>query len=97
MSLLVLFGCAVVLAWISSQGAWASTFAQSPASPLLPESSAAGTGFVPGSSSAVTTGLLAGTLGLVALAGVPLLSHWMEPSADEPSSAELEDGNEEGT
>ena len=35
-SLAVLLGGAVVLAWISGEGVWASSFLESPRSPLVP-------------------------------------------------------------
>ena len=92
-SLAFLFGSAVVLAWFADQGAWASSFFQSPQSPLFPATSPSPSGLLPGSSGVTTAAFLVGGLALGVVVGIPLLTRWTANPPDE-GEAEREEKRE---
>ncbi len=75
-SLALLLMSAVVLAWISGEGAWASFF-DSPKSPLLPVAGPPSAGLLPVSSRPIHKALLVGGLVLTGALAIPFLARWM--------------------
>jgi len=92
-SLTLLCGSAVVLAWFAGQGVWASSFFQSPQSPLFPATPPSPSGLLPGSSWVTTAAFLVGGLALGVVVGIPLLTRWTADPSDEGEA----EGEEKGS